>query len=140
MVTNIYYFVLASPAKEDISSPYKLFIYDKSKKINLDKINPPLQTEIEKANEFNLMEYINKFEVKKSKMPTKKPKLTIVPPTPSVPVPTLSSPVPTISVPVLKPSVPAQTEKVSIDSDEELDEEKLIEALEEVQDKPLIKK
>ena len=74
-----YYFVLTSPAKADLSSPYKLF-YDKSIRINLNKVNLPLQTELRVENEFILSEYISnfKFDMKKSKFTKKKPKLVIV--------------------------------------------------------------
>ena len=76
--TNEYYFILTALPKANISSPHKLF-YDRSNKINLSKINLPLQTDIKTANEFNLTEYINNFEFNpKRKFASKKPNLIIV--------------------------------------------------------------
>ena len=138
--TNEYYFILTSPAKADSSSPYKLFSNNRSIKINLNQINLPLQTDIKIANEFNLIDYINKFQFdpKKSKLQSKAPRLTIIEKS-TKQLPTVY--IPTIPKPTVVP-VPATIVEKSVtpDSDEDINEEALIQALEDLNEKPLIQK
>ena len=115
-ITNEYYFIYVSPSKVDTSSPFKLFSYGGSIKININRIGLPLQTEIKISNDLDLTEYISNFnlDVRKTKVVTKKPQLKIVE----------------------KPKI--QDEQ---SDDDLLDDEGLLNALSQLDDiKPLIKK
>ena len=105
-----YYFVLIQPTKFGEIPQYRLFTYNSDPKININQVNMPLQTDIKIATVFDIDNYINEFKVRVPKGTTK---IKIMP------------------------------SKSKDKKDDDVDEEELLAALErieEVSEKPMIRK